>query len=780
MARKTKTKKQKNKKISHSNAKTGLIRSLLFSAKAMLYFYLPVLLLCAFYIAYLDLRVTSKFEGSIWSLPAQVYARPLELYVDKQLTAKQFEQELQLIGYRVSSNIPVEPGQYRFWNDRHFELITRDFKFWDGNQKGRALRIDFSYGSIKTLKDLYGLNDIDLVRLEPARIAGIYPTHAEDREIIKLEDVSKRLPLALLAVEDRRFYKHWGVDPRAIARAFLANMTPGGAIQGGSTLTQQLVKNLFLTSERSLWRKINEAVMAVLLEFHYDKALILETYLNEIYLGQAGSRGVHGFALASQYYFNRTLDKLTTDQLALLVGLVKGASWYDPRRHPERALERRNQVLSLMADQGVISQQQYEVYAKRPLSVTAKPNRSSNRFPAFIDLVKRQLRSDYDENDLKSEGLKIFTTLEPYVQFSAEASVETTIPQLERSYQNAEQLEAAVIVISPESGEVQAVVGGRNPRYPGFNRAIDALRQVGSLIKPAIYLSALQNTDRYHLATVLDDSPLHLKERNGRIWSPQNYDKEFVGDVLLYQAMMYSRNVPTVRLGLDVGLADIVKNLSALGIRRDVPPYPSMTLGAFNLSPLDVASMYQTIAANGFDIPLRSIREVTDSEGKPLNRYALKLEQTLDPKAIYLIKDVMHRVTQEGTARFLKNQFEVKLAGKTGTSDDLRDSWFAGFSENHLAVVWVGRDDNQATGLTGASGALKIWSRMMTTLPLESIRHELPENMELRWIDVKTGGLTKKACEGAVELPFVNGSAPEEWADCDSGSGLQWLKKIFE
>ncbi|MCW8853180.1 MAG: penicillin-binding protein 1B [Gammaproteobacteria bacterium] len=780
MVRKTKSTKQKTSKSRRSTVRQWTFKSLLFSPKVMIYFYLPVLLLSVFYIVYLDLRVTSKFEGSIWSLPAQVYARPLELYVDKKLTAKQFEQELQLIGYRSTDNIPVEPGQYRFWNERHFELITHDFKFWDGQQKSRALRIDFSYGSVRELKDLYGHNDIDLVRLEPARIAGIYPTHAEDREIIKLEDVNKRLPLALLAVEDRRFYKHWGVDPRAIARAFLANITPGGSIQGGSTLTQQLVKNLFLTSERSLWRKFNEAIMAVLLEFHYDKALILETYLNEIYLGQDGSRGVHGFALASQYYFSRTLDKLTTDQLALLVGLVKGASWYDPRRHPERALERRNQVLSLMSDQGVISEQQYEVYAKRPLSVTSKPNRSSNRFPAFIDMVKRQLKSDYDEKDLRSEGLKIFTTLEPYIQFSAEASVETTIPQLERSYQNAEGLETAVIVISPENGEIQAIIGGRNPRYPGFNRAIDAVRQVGSLIKPAIYLSALQHTGRYHLASVLEDSPLHLKERNGRIWSPQNYDKEFVGDILLYQAMMYSRNVPTVRLGLDIGLADIVKSINALGVKREVPPYPSMTLGAFNLTPLEVASMYQTIAANGFDIPLRAIREVTDTNGKPLKRYALKLEQTLDSKALYLIKDILHRVTQEGTARSLKNRFDVKLAGKTGTSDDLRDSWFAGFGENHLAVVWVGRDDNQATGLTGASGALKIWSRLMSALPLESIQHELPVDMELRWIDVKTGGLTKKACEGAVELPFVIGSAPEHWADCDSGSGLQWLKKIFE
>ncbi|MDH5734595.1 MAG: transglycosylase domain-containing protein, partial [Gammaproteobacteria bacterium] len=379
MPKKSKSSKQK-KNSSRRRTRTlraGKINSILFSSKAMLYVYLPVILLLVFYVIYLDLRVTSKFEGSIWSLPAQVYARPLELYVDKRLTASQFEQELQLIGFRNTSNIPVEAGQYRYWNNAHFELITHDFKFWDGLQKSRALRIDFSSDSIRSIKDLYGHDDIDLFRLEPARIAGIYPTHAEDREIIKLEDVSKRLVLALLAVEDRRFYQHWGIDPRAIGRAFLANITPGGAIQGGSTLTQQLVKNLFLSSERSLWRKFNEAVMAALLEFHYDKALILETYLNEIYLGQDGARGVHGFALASQYYFDRSLDKLSTDQLALLVGLVKGASWFDPRRHPERALERRNQVLSLMSDQGVISKQQFDVDKKRPLGVSAKPNRAT-------------------------------------------------------------------------------------------------------------------------------------------------------------------------------------------------------------------------------------------------------------------------------------------------------------------------------------------------------------------------------------------------------------------
>lgn len=296
MTRKNTSKKRNNTKTGRSqsrssNRRTRQYVSYLFCRRTILFIYLPLTLLFSIYIVYLDLRVTSTFEGRIWSLPAQVYARPLELYVEKRLSAKQFEQELQLIGYRSTPNIPVEPGQYRFWNDRHFELITHDFTFWDGIQKSRALRIDFSYGVVRSLRDLYGHNELDLVRLEPARIAGIYPTHAEDREIIKLEDVSKRLVLALLAVEDRRFYQHWGIDPRAIARALIANLTPGGGIQGGSTLTQQLVKNLFLTSERSLWRKVNEAIMSVLLEFHYDKSLILETYLNEIYLGQDGARG---------------------------------------------------------------------------------------------------------------------------------------------------------------------------------------------------------------------------------------------------------------------------------------------------------------------------------------------------------------------------------------------------------------------------------------------------------------------------------------------------------
>jgi len=739
-----------------------------------------LLLLTVVYVAYLDIRIINKFEGKIWSLPSHVYARPLELFVGQSLSAKNFQQELELIGYHQTRDVPTKPGQYRHWNNKHFELITREFRFEEGVQPVQKLRIDFSYGKIRSLATLFSQQPLSLVRLEPARIAGIYPSHAEDRQLIKLEEVPDYLVLTLLAVEDRRFYTHWGIDPRAIARAMLANLSAGSTVQGGSTLTQQLVKNIFLTPERSLLRKINEAIMSVLLEFHYDKALILETYINEIYLGQDGSRAIHGFGLASHYYYDKPLNKLSKDQLAMLVGLVKGASWYEPRRHPERATKRRNQVLNLMAEQGVISEPQFKLFKSRALNIAPKSYLSANRFPAFIDLVKRQLRNDYAEEDLRSEGLKIFTTFDPLVQYQSEQSVKNIVPRLERDYKKADQLQTAVIVLSPENGEIQALVGDRNPRFPGFNRSLDAVRQVGSLIKPGIYLSALQQSQSYHLASMLDDSPIHLKSRDGNIWSPQNYDKKFSGDTLLYKALNQSRNIPTVRLGLSVGLADIVKTLQALGVQREVPPYPSMTLGAFSLSPFNVASMYQTLAARGFNIPLRAIRVVYNQHGEPLNRYPLKLNQTLDAESIYLINTVLNMVTQTGTAKSLAKQLPVRLAGKTGTTDDLRDSWFAGYSEDRLAVVWLGRDDNQSTGLTGSSGALKIWTDIMKSLPLEDLNLDLPESMEKHWIDPESGGITEKNCQGAVELPFLSGSKPTQRAECKSRSFIDSLKSIFQ
>ncbi|VAW70295.1 Multimodular transpeptidase-transglycosylase, partial [hydrothermal vent metagenome] len=674
----------------------------------------------SFYLLYLNYIITDKMSGRIWSLASHVYARPLEVYQDKPLSIADLKYELNMLDYRKVRNRPVNPGEYRILNGAHFEIFSREAVFWDGKRKSQGLRLSINNNQIQALHELQTDKTISLFRFNAVKIAGIYPAKKEERELIKLADIPDALVLALLAVEDRRFYDHLGIDIRSIFRAALANIMAGKAVQGGSTLTQQLVKNIFLSPERSMVRKINEAFMALLVEMNYDKSVILETYINEVYLGQNGAQQIHGFELASQFYFATPLKRLSQDKVALLVGLVKGPSWYSPRKHLKRALKRRNQVLQLMQREGILTASQYAKYKVRPAGLAKKPRYTANRFPAVIDLVKRQLKQDYDDDDLKSSGLKIYTSIDPLIQKKAEDSVRKLLPALERKKNVSSKLQTSLIIASSHQGEIQAMVSDRNPDFPGFNRSLDGVRQIGSLIKPAIYLSALQNPDKYTLASMLDDSPLHIKIAKDKRWSPKNYDGKFSGSMALSDALKLSRNIPTVRLGLDVGLSDIADSLQSLGISREVPAYPSLTLGAFSLSPLEVANMYQTFAAGGFHVPLKVIREVLDKDGEPLKRYPLETNKTLDEKSVFLVNYVLNQVTRSGTAKSLATQVPQHLAGKTGTTDNLRDSWFAGFSNDQLAVVWVGRDDNTSSGLTGASGALRLWTDVMKKLPLNS------------------------------------------------------------
>jgi penicillin-binding protein 1B len=770
-------KSTKKKKANKSRPRFNFLK-FIFNRYAFIAFVILMSLFSS-YLFYLNIQITDKMSGRIWSLPSHVFARPLELYQGKYLSIQQLKTELKQLDYEQLSHRPTKAAQYRIFNNSHFEIITRDFNYWDGKQKSQGIRLSIYQGQVSVIHKLYSDDSLPLFRMEPIKIAGIYPATQQERELIKLDEVPDDLVLALLAVEDRRFYEHWGVDPRSIARAFLANVMAGGTVQGGSTLTQQLVKNLFLSPERSLSRKINEALMALLLEMNYDKSVILETYINEVYLGQNGAQQIHGFELASQYYFASSLKKLRRDQMALLVGLVKGPSWYAPRRHEARAKERRNQVLKVMHEQGALNATQLKKYSALTLGLANKPRFTRNRFPALIDLVKRQLNRDYDENDLKSSGLKIFTSIDPYIQAQAESSVKRLIPQLENTSQSVSSLQASLIVASSQQGEIQAMVSDRNPDYPGFNRSLDAVRQIGSLIKPAIFLSALQKPQNYTLASVLNDTPLHIKTAKDQLWEPQNYDKKFTGNILLYEALNKSRNVPTVRLGLDVGLSDISDTLHNLGVSRSIPPYPSMTLGAFNLSPIDVANMYQTFAASGFNMPLKVIREVLNKDGVAIRRYPLKSQKAIDENAIYLVNHVLHEVTQTGTAKSLQKTLPEVVAGKTGTTDNLRDSWYAGFSDNQLAVAWIGRDDNASTGLTGSSGALRLWTDLFQHLKVDSLSLNPPDGVINVWIDGESGGLSDKNCLGAVELPFIQGSEPTEKAECKSAGFIEQIKLFF-
>lgn len=724
------------------------------------------------YLIILDQQITQRFQGRIWQLPAHVFARPLELYVGKPISPRQLKFELKYLNYQKVDQLPQQPASYRSW-DNNFEIKTRDFVFWDGHEPEHTIRVTIEDNRVTDLVDIYANKKADLVRFDAGYLTGIFPSHAEDRVLLKLDEVPDMFIKILLLMEDRRYFSHLGIDPRSIARALVVNFTSGQTMQGGSTLTQQLVKNLFLTQEKKITRKINEAFMSLLLEFHYDKKLILETYLNEIYLGQDGRRAIHGFGLASEFYFGKSLKDLTIDQMALLVGMVKGASYYNPLRNPEHARERRDIVLNTMQQSQLITARQLEKLSKKPI-VTAQ-HAKSGLYPAFIDTVKLQLQQDYAAEDLQSEGLRVFTTLDPYIQFTAEKAVKNTLPKLSKD----NTLQAATVVVSPLNGDVLAVVGDRQPTFKGFNRALNADRQIGSLIKPVIYLTALEQSSRYTLATMLDDSELIYKDSNQDDWQPLNYDKKYHGEVTLYESLLNSYNVPAVRTGLDVGFDNVINTLAALGSPQQIRVYPSLALGAVNMSPMEVASIYQSFAANGFHSPLRSVFAVLDKERKPLARYSLDVSNQVKPEAVALVNSALIDVTRYGTAKHLSKTLTLQVAGKTGTSDDLRDSWFAGFSGDIVAVVWVGYDDNRPTTLTGSSGAMKIWKNLVNEVAYKP--YQLPEMSALKryWIDGKNGMLTEKACENALELLFIEGTQPEQVSDCDVGKGSNWFFNLF-
>ncbi len=733
----------------------------------------------AVYLVYLDQTVKTKFEGHRWAIPARIYGRALELYPGASVTQKQFVYELQALGYRNLSG----SEQSGTWtqNGNHILVRTRDFDFWDGRRHGQYLDLGFSSSGLVSIRDNAG-RDVALARMEAPEIGSVYPIHNEDRVLVKRSDLPKMLVRILMEVEDRDFYDHFGVDPKAILRAIWANITAGKMVQGGSTLTQQLVKNFYLSSERTLRRKLNEAAMALLLDARYSKDEILEAYANEIYLGQEGNRAIHGFGLASQFYFNGPLNELDLPKLALLVGLVRGPSYYDPRRNPERAKQRRDLVLDILFKRGVINKQQRDAAVKAGLGVSANSKKIGGSYHAFLDLVKRQLRRDYREEDLTSEGLRVFTTLDPWAQKQAELAVSERLDRLEKDRKlPRDKLEAAAVIADVEGGEVLALVGGRNPRFAGFNRALDAVRPIGSLVKPAVYLTALMYGGSYTLTTLLEDASLSITTPSRKVWTPSNYDGESHGEVPLYEALAHSYNLATVRLGMDLGIDKVGETINALGIERKFDLYPSLFLGAISLSPIEVTQFYQTIAAGGFRSPLRAIREVLTPDGKTLQRYPLTVKQAIPAEAAYLLNWNLQQVVKQGTGMSLTKYISAdkNIAGKTGTTNDMRDSWFAGYSADKVAVVWVGRDDNKPAKLSGSSGALQVWGDMMGRLPLATGNHVKPEQVVLVLLDKENLLLADQNCGDTEVYPFIIGTEPTGQSPCVGGGFGQFLRGLF-
>ncbi|MDV7025130.1 bifunctional glycosyl transferase/transpeptidase [Atlantibacter subterranea] len=673
---------------------------------------LVLLVALVIYGVYLDQKIRSRIDGKVWQLPAAVYGRMVNLEPDMPVSKQEMVQLLEATQYRQVTRM-TRPGEFTV-QANSIEMIRRPFDFPDSKEGQVRARLTFSKDRLETIENLDSKRQFGFFRLDPRLITMLSSPNGEQRLFVPRSGYPDLLVDTLIATEDRHFYEHDGISLYSIGRAVLANLTAGRAVQGASTLTQQLAKNLFLSSERTLWRKANEAYMALIMDARYSKDRILELYLNEVYLGQSGDNEIRGFPLASLYYFGRPVDELSLDQQALLVGMVKGASIYNPWRNPKMALERRNLVLRLLQEQKVIDQELYDMLSARPLGVQPRGGVISPQ-PAFMQMVRQELQTKLGDKVKDLSGVKIFTTFDSVAQDAAEKAAIEGIPALIKQ-RKLSDLETAMVVVDRFSGEVRAMVGGANPQFAGYNRAMQARRSIGSLAKPATYLTALSQPNQYRLNTWIADAPISLPQPNGKVWSPQNDDRRYSGQVMLVDALTRSMNVPTVNLGMAIGLPAVTDTWLKLGVPKDqLNPVPAMLLGALNLTPIEVAQAFQTIASGGNRATLSAVRSVIAEDGTPLFQSFPQSERAVPAQAAYMTLWTMQQVVQRGTGRQLGAKFPgLHLAGKTGTTNNQVDTWFAGIDGREVVITWVGRDNNQPTRLYGASGAMSIYQRYLS------------------------------------------------------------------
>lgn len=725
----TKSTRKKSSKKVKKNKKRSLWRrflSLLFKL------FLVFVAVAVIYGIYLDQQIKERIDGNVWELPAAVYGQIIDLEPDSEYSLSDVVTMLNGAQYRQQDTKATRPGEFIVSNDA-IEIYRRPFTFPDGEEKAFRVKITFYDNRIDRITNLDTGRDFGLLKIDPKLITMMHSPNGEQRLFVPLKSFPDSLIKTLVATEDKRFYDHHGVSLYSIGRAIYVNLTTGRT-EGGSTLTQQTVKNLFLTNERSLSRKIREAYMAIILDARYSKERILELYLNEVYFGQAGSEEIHGFPLASLYYFGRPVNELTLDQQAVLVGMVKGASLYNPWTQPKQVLDRRNVVLKLTEQQGIIDDELYNLLSQRPLSVLPKGGVISPQ-PAFMQVVRSELRKQLGDKADHLSGMKIFTTFDPVAQAAAEQSVTNEIEKLRKSTNK--DLQTAMVIVSRETGEIRAIIGSAEPRYPGYNRAWLTRRAIGSLAKPSTYLTALGQPDRFQLNTWLDDSPLSIKLDNGSYWQPKNYDRKFRDRVMLVDALALSLNVPTVNLGMALGLDATKNTLQALGVPGDrITNLPSRLLGALELTPLETAQMFQTITNNGQRSPLTILRYVLTDKGELVYQNYPQQIQAVSKQSAYLTTYAMQQVVESGTSRSLKGKYGAfKLAAKTGTSNDSRDSWFTGIDGKNVAVIWIGLDDHSPMKLTGATGALKIYSEYLQNNPPKRLLLPTPQNIRMMSID---------------------------------------------
>jgi|Deesub1362A_J573_1020465.scaffolds.fasta_scaffold00055_74 penicillin-binding protein 1B len=715
------------------------------------------------YSAFLALELESAFSGHRWDLPSRVYSRPLLLYAGLALDREILIRRLQRLDYREVPAVKG-PGEYAR-KRRGLDIYLHAFQYPDRQVNPAPFRIEWRGRRIQRIVRLDTRKTVDLLEIEPEVLMTFFGEMRREREVLPLQAFPTHLIQAVLAVEDRRFYDHPGLDIRGILRALWTNLREGRVVEGGSTITQQLIKNHFLNANRTLWRKAKEAWMALILERLRSKEEILEFYLNEIYMGQRGSIAIHGMGEASRLYFHKPVSRLSLEESALLAGLIRAPNLYAPHRHPTKALRRRNTVLRAMLDQGLISPEAYREARSRPLGVRPSIRAPSRSAPYFCDFLLQQLKDLYPPQVLQSHGLRIFTTLDPQIQQWAEEALERGLQQLERNHRHlrrkdpARRLQGCILVLQPQTGHILAMVGGRNYNQTQFNRVVQARRQPGSAFKPFVYLAALEDRT---LSDFVLDAPIQI-DLQGKPWAPRNADHRFRGRVTIRRALEESLNVPTVRLALEVGLPRILSVARSLGIESHMEPNPSLALGAGEVSPLELAAAYATLANEGIRPYLLSVESIMDPKGLLLERRHIELVRVVSPQVCYLVLSALKGVVTRGTARSLRAwRLPGEIAAKTGTSNGGRDAWFIGLTPGYLALVWVGFDQGDRVGLTGAQAALPIWADLMRRILQGSPSSTFlpPPGIVTAEIDPTSGGLATKRCPQRLREVYREGTQP--------------------
>lgn len=748
----------------------------------------PIAVAAAVLVLTVYTQITLTFEGRLWTLPARVYSASLHLTPGQAVDLDALSARLDRSGYGRVETAPLRPGQYRK-RIGAMELFVRGFPRGERPVAQRRATIAFSGASIASIADERG-RALPSIDLEPELLSLVFGRQQDERMIVPFAEVPKSLIDAVLAAEDARFFRHAGIDPLAVVRAAFANVKSGKIVQGGSTITQQTVKNLYFGQERTWWRKSKEALMSVILDARYSKERILEVYLNEVYLGQRGSVAICGVQAASRYFFGRNVADLSLSEVATLAGMIRNPGGYNPFAHANRAVERRDVVLAAMLDLGFIDKGAAARAKAEPLRL-ASGGAGFARAPYVVDLVRAQLADDPTARTPAEDGLEIYTTIDTLVQARAESALQRGLERLEanvplvRRQMARRRLQGCIIVTDPRSGAILALVGGRDYQDSQFNRATHARRQPGSCFKPFVYLAAFQaamagEEGGLTPSSILDDSPFELFS-GGRTWRPANYDESFVGPLSARSALEGSRNVPTARAAQAVGISSVIASAQACGFTESFEPLPSLALGAQEVTPLELAAAYGTLATLGRSAQPRIIEEVESRDGHKRAIRAPDVRVVAPKAAIYLVNDVLRGVLTRGTAASAGALgFRGDAAGKTGTTDDTRDAWFVGYTPEFLALVWVGYDDNSRTGLTGAVGALPIWVDLMmhTQHRWAGTSFAEPPGIVHVEIDPESGESATDGCPRRAEEIFAAGTEPPV-CSLHQNAFKRWWNKLF-